>query len=189
MILHISTPEVKELALKAFPEYRGKKFRVEGLELKAPRSLTSYWSEGCRDYWALVNLSNGRVFHVPENGTPFANSGKSFQIGNLPIGIALVNRSYSGNFESITISVHPNNLNRMALPSVPELSENEKMVLKYTRSLKSSYAGISNYRFHEANRETGISLSVWEQTKATLISKGLLNKAGAITESGRNAVQ
>ena len=189
MILHISTPEVKELALKAFPDYRGKKFRVEGLELKAPRSLTSYWSGGHRDYWALVNLNNGKVFHVPENGTPFVNRGKSFQIGCLPVGIALVHWSKSGYFESITISVHPNNLNRMALPPISELSENEKMVLKYTRSLKSSYAGISNYRFHEASRETGITLSVWEQTKASLIVKGLLNKAGAITESGRNAVQ
>ncbi|KPL05710.1 hypothetical protein AMJ85_11125, partial [candidate division BRC1 bacterium SM23_51] len=48
------------------------------------------------------------------------------------------------------------------------------------------YAGISNYRFHEAHRQTGITLEQWERGKRALIAKKLLNRAGAATNDGRN---
>jgi hypothetical protein len=34
-----------------------------------------------------------------------------------------------------------------------------------------------------------MSREQWEEAKASLISKGLLNKAGAITVNGRNALR
>ena len=46
---------------------------------------------------------------------------------------------------------------------------------------------INNYRFHEANRETGIDSGSWASAKAALIGRKLLNRAGAITVSGKNA--
>ena len=74
------------------------------------------------------------------------------------------------------------------LPEKPVLSDDEITVLKYTSSLKSSYAGIKNYRFHEAHRNTGISLDNWNTTKQALIDKKLLRKNGSITADGRNAI-
>ena len=75
------------------------------------------------------------------------------------------------------------------LPSKQEITEDEKIVLHYTKSLKSTYAGIKNYRFYEANREKGITLERWDRAKNNLISRELLNKRGAITDEGRNAYE
>jgi hypothetical protein len=89
---------------------------------------------------------------------------------------------------SILIYVHPNNVTKLIpMDNAPELPWIEKTVLIFTKSLKSSYAGIKNYRYHEAHRESGITLAEWEAAKVSLIIKGFLNKAGAITVDGRNA--
>lgn len=66
------------------------------------------------------------------------------------------------------------------------LSDDERTVLRYTQSLKSSYAGIKNYRFSESNRETGITLERWDAAKKNLIAGKFLNAVGAITDKGRN---
>ena len=62
------------------------------------------------------------------------------------------------------------------------------MVFIAPRSYKSSYAGVSNYRYIEALRETGISAEDWERSKAECQQMGLLDKRGAITVEGRNVV-
>jgi len=183
MTLHINTPEVKEIVQKAFPEYNGKRFKVAPFTGKM--SLTSYWNGGSRDYWALINANTNKAFFVPENGTPWTT--KAFEIGRLPVNIFLV-CYHRGPYEDMTVYVNPDNLNRLALPPVSELTRNEKIVLIATRSLKSSYAGIKDYRFREAKRSTNISLEDWITAKISCQNKGFLNKAGAITDAGRNAI-
>jgi hypothetical protein len=64
----------------------------------------------------------------------------------------------------------------------------EKIVLVATSSLKSSYGGIPNFRFTQAKSETGITQADWDLAKESLTKKGFLNKAGAITTSGKNAL-
>jgi hypothetical protein len=91
-----------------------------------------------------------------------------------------------GRYEHIEIHTPAENVTRL-LPAPTELTEDEEIVLVATRSLKACYGGVSNYRFSEAKRYTGIDLHRWETAKATLIAKKLLNKAGAITVEGRNA--
>lgn len=75
------------------------------------------------------------------------------------------------------------------IPPKPALAWAESVVLAATRSLKSSYAGIKNYRFYEAHERTGITETEWDSAKAVCIQKGLLNRAGAITDDGRNAIE
>ena len=65
---------------------------------------------------------------------------------------------------------------------------NEKIVLIYTATLKSSYGRSKSYRFHSANKEQGISLQEWNKAKTDLIAKGFLNKVGAITSTGKNSI-
>jgi len=65
------------------------------------------------------------------------------------------------------------------------LSDHEKIVMIATRGLKSSYAGISNYRFHEANKDTGISSDQWDAAKQNLIGKKYINARGALTTLGK----
>ena len=76
-----------------------------------------------------------------------------------------------------------------ASPAIYQLepfTADERTVLIATKSLKSSYGGVSNFRFHEANRSTGITLDRYNTAKSTLIGKKLLNAAGAVTIEGRN---
>lgn len=87
---------------------------------------------------------------------------------------------------SAELYAHPADINRDAIAPPVDLTYEEKIVLWATRSLKSSYAGISNYRFHEAQQFFRINRHQWEQAKGDAIRKGWLNKAGAITTAGRN---
>jgi len=183
--MNTKLPEVQALARRAFPGYTGRRFAVE--PFTHPLTTTSYWDGGCRDYWCLVNLATHRTWLVPENGTPFVNGGKAFKVGRLPENVALV-RHYHGRFENITIYLNPANLRADLLPPKPALDWAQSVVLAATRSLKSSYAGIRNYRFHEAHERTGITEAEWNSAKDACITKGLLNRAGAITDDGRNAI-
>jgi hypothetical protein len=79
-------------------------------------------------------------------------------------------------------------LNRKLLPAPTALSEPERIVLWATRSFKAGYAGDPENRYHEARRETGITRDDWTRGKAMAIEKGLLDKRGAITVAGRNAI-
>jgi hypothetical protein len=183
--IHTDAPEVRALVARAFPGFNGKRYRVNVFQ--GPMGLESYWSGGSRDYWAFVALDrqDHGAAHVLENGPPFNPSVQ--KLTELPLGVALV-LHHVGNFEYAAVYVRAENMNRLALPAPVELSKEEKIVLAATRSLKSSYGGIKNYRFTEAASYTKITLEQWETAKASCTSKGLLNKTGAITDAGRNAI-
>jgi len=184
--MNTKLPEVQELARRAFPDYTGRRFSVE--PFTHPLTTPSYWDGGCRDYWCLVNLATNRTWMVPENGTPYVNRGKTFKVGRLPENVALV-RHYHGRFEAITIYLNPANIRADLLPQKPSLEWAQSVVLAATRGLKSSYAGFKNYRFHEARERTGITEAEWNSAKADCIAKDLLNRAGAIADDGRNAIE
>lgn len=135
----------------------------------------------------MVNIATGKGIALPENGTPFSNGGKAVRIETLPDGVALICHSM-GPYERATIYLNPANIRADMLPAPVEMTREERIVLCATRCFKSSYAGIKNYRFSEATACTGISLADWETAKLSLIGRGLLNKAGAITDEGRNAI-
>jgi len=184
MTYHINSPEVQEIAKLAFPDYTGKKFKVSAFS--GPMDLTSYWDGGSRSYYAIVNLSTNKVKSVPENGS--MQTRKSFRITKLPPNFAVVENSiFMGKDSGITIHINTENISKM-LPPADEVSWAEKVVLSATRSFKSSYAGIKDYRFHEALKDTGINKQEWDDAKKSLIDKGMLNKAGAITDKGRNTI-
>lgn len=177
-------PEIRDIASKAFPGYSGRSFKVD--TFSGPMTLRSYWDGGSKTDYAIVNMKTGRSKPIPENGGPYG--GKAFRISKLPEGFAVVaHNTFTGKDMGITIYVNPENISKM-LPAPDETPWAEKVVLSATRSLKSSYAGIKDYRFREALKDTGITKPEWDQAKEALIQKGLLNKAGAITDKGRNAI-
>ena len=92
--------------------------------------------------------------------------------------------------------IHPQNATAL-LPAKADLTSLEKLILEATRSLKSSYMGRDRYQMkledyrYSADAKNGIAFPTraeWEQAKADLYAKGYLNKAGAITVKGRNAI-
>ena len=183
-VYYTSAPEVQEIAKAAFPDYNGKKFGVAAFE--GPMNLASNWSEGSRTFYAVINLATKRAAEVPQSGTMFDK--ETYRMTTLPPNMAVVAHSiFSGKDHGITIYVNPESLTKM-LPAPDEVTWAEKVVLSATRSLKSSYAGIKDYRFREALQDTGITRVEWDGAKASLIQKGMLNNAGAITDKGKNAI-
>ncbi len=179
---------VRAIARAAFPDYHGNTFHVSASD--APVSVISYWDGGSRSFFAAIDLTNlKRKISVPQNGTWFDGGPIAKDGVVVPFGYAIVEHSiFCGKDHGITIHIHPTSMPQNLIPEKVELSRDEEIVLIYTRSLKNTYAGVSNWRFHEAKREIGITRERWEAAKALLISKKLLNRAGAITASGENAV-
>lgn len=183
-VYYTSAPEVQEIARAAFPDYNGKKFSVAAFQ--GPMDLASNWSGGSRTFYAVINLNTKKAAEVPQSGTMFDK--ETYRMTTLPPNMAVVAHQISmGKDIGITIYVNPENLSKM-LPAPDEVAWAEKVVLSATRSLKSSYAGIKDYRFREALRDTGITRVEWDEAKASLIQKGMLNNAGAITDKGKNAI-
>src|ERR1700761_3671700 len=84
------TKEVKELLVKTFPEYRGRKFYLNAFS--GPKELRSFWDEGSRTYYKFINLSTFQVHEVHSNH-PFFEANQPSTLKELPVGVALV--SYS----------------------------------------------------------------------------------------------
>ena len=68
------------------------------------------------------------------------------------------------------------------------IRDSEKLVLIATAALKASYGGVSDCRA-KALQERGLSMARIEAARESLKAKKLLNKAGAITPDGRNAIE
>lgn len=186
MSIHTDSHEVRAIALAAFPTYSGRKFTVE--QFSGPMRLDSYWEGGSISYFVILDLATLRSRAIEENGTPFSNGGKIERITELPLNCAVVEHSiFCGRAMGIRIYVRPENLSAL-LPEPSEITREQAIVLVCTSSYKSSYRGISDYRFHEGQSETGITREDWLQAKAECIAKGLLRSNGSITDAGRNAI-
>ena len=179
MTIHSQHPEVVRIAQAAFPDYRGKKYRVK--LFTGPMSLTSNWEGGSRDFYALIHLPSNRTQPVPENGTPFSNRATTEQVETLPTNCAVVRHTlFCGKDLGVTIFVGEENLAKL-LPAPMELTPAQNIVQVATRSL------ISRARFDGAVSHTGIDRKAWDAAKAELVVKGLLKPNGAITDDGMNA--
>lgn len=185
-MFYVDKPDqfVKDIVSKCFPDYRGKKIKIS---TSVPKVISSYWSGGSRDFYCFYELSTGKALGVETNHPAFQTSNPR-DLEALPNGIVLVKHSICcGKDFGITIYVNSQDCVPL-LSEKKEITEDETIVLKFTRSYKSSYAGISDYRFHEANNHCGITKERWDNAKGSLIEKKLLNKNGAISAEGRNAI-
>lgn len=187
--IYTNAPEVKAVAKAAFPDYNGKKFRVEVKE-SVDVTYNAYWSGGTKYTYNFIRLDNLQSFGALPSQHPIFDkpiiNGDSIPLTK---GLVCVEHSYfCGKDMGIRIYVHPDNAPKF-LPAPVELSENEKIVLSYVSKYKNSYGGKTNLQFYYANISNGISQENWNIAKNILIEKKLLNKAGSITNEGRNAIQ
>ena len=183
--VYLTPNEVPDVLRKAFPSYNGRKFEIRAAESVALSN--GYWDGGSKSEYRAVNLQTGQVqaatgaledpFRCPAAPTV-----------EIPRDIAVVEHCrFCGKDMGLRFHVHPDNLAKLLPDKTTELPWAERVVLYATRSLKSSYGGIRNFRWHEANRATGISADEFDAAKQRLIARKLLNRAGAITPAGRNA--
>jgi len=190
MTLHTTDKIVQEIARKAFPDYNGKKFCVQVETGTINTTYNAYWSGGSRTYYNFVRLDTLQSMgEVPAQHPVFNKPINGADKVQLVPGLMCVKRTYfCGKDLGITIVVHPDNAPRL-LPDTSEYTRDEMIVLIATRSYKNTYGGKTNIRFKEAHRDTGITEERWETAKQICIEKNLLNKAGSITNTGRNIAQ
>ena len=182
--LRATDPSVKRILAAAFPGAR-----PQTINAHVSESISFYgtnWDSGRRRVYVMVELATMKQAQLPHDKDWMQGSESYRQLQSIPPGMAVVVHN-DGYRESYEIWAHPATISGM-LPAPVELSPYEKIVLVAVRSLKSSYAGISDYRLHEAQRNTGITAEQYQTAKSQLIERKLLNKAGAITPEGRNAI-
>jgi hypothetical protein len=179
--MYVNNNPIRDLCRKAYPDYTGRKFQIE---VRAyPINCASYWSGGSGDYFTFMRMDTLEIMSVPQQSA-FDRKVEGVNEVSLIPGMVCIKRTYfCGKDLGCKVYIHPENAPRL-LPENVELTDLEKTVLRCTRSYKSSYAGISNYR----QKESGLTIEVWNHTKDSLIRKGLLNRAGALTIDGKNAV-
>jgi hypothetical protein len=183
--LRRSDQTVDRLIRAAFPEFNG--HHVTAYVTDTVRFWGTQWDEGHKREYAVVRLTDLRRVDVHE--APFMQRDAFYDVDHkIPVGFVIVVHVYSRGGQSIEIHSPGANISPL-LPAPVNLTPDEETVLVATRCYKSSYAGISNYRFHEARRSRGITAERWETAKAALIGKRLLNRAGALTVEGRNAAR
>ena len=180
--------------------YSGKRFRaIVSEEVFIPADAGT-WFEGSRTVYQAIDLETGETRPACDTmSAPWDASRKDQRI-NLKPGFAIIAHSiFCGKDMGLVIYVRPENAAAM-LPAPVELSPVEKLVLKYTKERKSSYMGRDRYdmacedmryggsAIKALGVETMPSRDEWNQAKAELIAAGFLNKAGAITTKGKNAI-
>lgn len=187
--------------------YDGKKFQAQVTATVTIPSDAGLWSEGSRDTYQLIDLATGEAVKASDNLTaPWDGARKDREITLQP-GYAVIRHTIArGKDMGLTFFVHPDNAAKL-LPAPPApLTPYELTVLEATCGKKSSYGGKDRYQMAQDDcrpfgdspssylKSYGLdaatpfpSRAQWDEAKALLIGKGLLNKAGAVTPAGRNA--
>jgi len=172
-------PMAMKLAHASFPDYQGRKFKVNVVPEGTSIDVTSYWQDGSRDYYAILNLSTMRSMQVPQNGDPHTKRIAPVKIHE---NMCVVQHSiFVGKDAGLTFIISEKNAAQLLPSNDNNLDKKEKTVLVLLRSLKPAY------RRDEANK-AGISAQEYEQIVANLKVKQYVNSGGAITAKGKNAV-
>ena len=189
-----STPELARI-LEAARGVNGKRRGdVVVKEFRGPINVNSYWDDGSKDEYCLVDLASLECWQVPTSHPYFDRKTNGERCGELelrelPPNVCLVQGGYfCGKSATYRLHFHPDNLAKL-LPdsSAPTVSDKAKAALNVICGIKSSY------RQDEFNRSGlgmyGANNPLVAELKAAGFVK--VNKAGAIsvTTAGRNARQ
>jgi hypothetical protein len=180
--------------------YNGKHFRAVVTDSVFIPADAGTWSGGSRTVYTAIHLESGETKAACDTmSAPWDESRKDQRV-ELKDGFAIVAHNiFCGKDLGLVIYVRPENAAAM-LPAPVDLPPVQKLILKYTKERKSSYMGRDRYDMaSEDMRYGGITIKAlgvetmpsrdeWNQGKAELIAAGFLNKAGAITTKGKNAI-
>ena len=108
----------RKIVKAAFPDYRGRKIRVEPRAPDKPIDCRSYWDDGSRDYFTFVALTESfaAVVEMPAQSA-YDHKVPGLEVMTLPRGIVCVQRSFfCGKDAGCTIHVRADDL----APMLPE---------------------------------------------------------------------
>ena len=189
--LFVERTQVAAIVAGTYPDYRGNKIRVIPAETVTFQNLN--WQGGTRSQYRACDLSGGPLGSLDKWNQvhPDRNAAEGGEI-RLPEGAAIVEHSlFCGKDTGLRIYIRPADMPNL-LPAPVELGPVERLVLTATKSYKSSYGGRDRYQMARDDAVGKLasfpSRAVWDAAKASLAERGLLNKSGAITNAGRNAI-
>jgi hypothetical protein len=176
--------------------YSGKTFKAKVCETVTIPASAGLWEGGSRDTYKAIDFETGNEVLVSSDAAPWDRSRAENTVTLSPRFCVVEHTIFCGKDMGLTFYVHPESAAKLLPVPAADLSAYEKLVLIATRSLKSSYGGRDRYEMAQTEYDCKQALNgtvfpsrtQWDETKQSLISKGLLNKAGAITTAGRNAV-
>jgi hypothetical protein len=181
--------------------YSGTKFEVivrENVHIPVHAGL---WSGGSRETYNALRVADGAAMPFPgQASAPWDTSRQGRDVALVP-GMAVVcHRIFAGKDMGLRFYLHPTDAAPM-LPAPVTISAVQALVLTYTVSRKSSYMGKDRYAMAcqdlDGARRYGhkicgldapVTRDVWDAAKAEMIARGYLNRAGAITPSGRTTL-
>jgi hypothetical protein len=179
--------------------YSGTKFAVVVGETVTIPAHAGLWDGGSRTTYAACRVSDGAAIPFPgQQAAPWDNARASRVVTLAPGFCVVESRMSRGVDMGLTFHLHPADAAPM-LPAPVTLTEMESLVLAYTVGRKSSYMGRNRYQMacddarsqgrwdRSAPAPVVPTLEAWEAAKASLIARGMLNRAGAVTPAGRNA--
>jgi hypothetical protein len=177
--------------------YRGTKFQAVLTEKTTIPASAGTWDGGSRDTYIAVELKTGKTVTASDHfSAPWDNS-RVDRVVTLQQGLVVIRHTISrGRDLGLTFFMNPADAAPM-LPAPVELTPHERLVLAATKSFKPQYAGRDRYQMAMENGTMMKLPSVpgefptrqeWDRAKVSLITKKLLNAAGAITVAGRNAI-
>jgi hypothetical protein len=175
-------PLIKDLA--SLVGYTGRRFTLRISE-KVDCSRNGHWSGGYRSVFTMIRLADMAVLDLPHHQV-FGQNNPALREVPLPAGFVVVEVG-EGAWKDMQIWVGPQGAAPMLPAAKSDLTSDEKIVLYATATQKNSYGGRTDIRFSDARENTGITRERYDAAQASLISKKLLNKAGAVTPDGRNA--
>lgn len=182
--LDVRDDKVKTICKKAYPTWKGRRVRVN---FTSTVNMSSSWQGGSRSYFKIVRLNDNKNLTMPAQSMydPQIEGIKSFEI---PQGFVVIENSiYRG--KDMGLIIHARSDGSNLLPeSSQDITENEIMVLRATRGLKSQYAGDRDCRKTDCIRK-GMTSDEVDNTRAALIEKGMMSKNKAINNKGRNAIE
>lgn len=165
--------------------YRGNKFKY--VVTDSVSIINTQWDGGSRNSYMLINLSTMETKKLVDYAFQH-NQGAMPDVELQPNTMVVKRIIFQGKDLGLCFYVHPDNkINFLTDNSADKLTLNDKIVLQFTRSLKSSYGGVKNYRYDQARRcYKDLTLEAWNEAKQRMIDAGYLRKNGAITPAGRN---
>jgi len=175
--------------------YSGRKFQACVTETLTIRADAGLWSGGSRDVYSVIRLADGAAIEAVAHGLAPWDAAR----GDVPVtlrpGFAVVCRStFCGRDHGLTFYVHPSDAAALLPAPAADLTAHETIVLHATCSFKASYNGRDRYDMarqeHRYTSRAAVAFPTreeWDAAKASLIARGYLNKAGAVTVAGRNA--
>lgn len=156
------------------------------------------WDGGSRDTFNALRVADGAAIPFPgQDAAPWDNARKARDVALVP-GMAVVEHSISrGKDMGLRFYLHPSDAAPLLPAPVEPLDHVSQLVLNYTMSRKASYMGRDRYQMALEDMRYAVApeggakpvmptREAWDAAKVALISRGFLNRAGAITTAGRN---